>query len=512
MPLAPSSRAPRHGTGRRSRRALDRRWWATFAVLFAMAAMWSLATPLMASPDEPAHTVKAAAVVRGQFVGTPEPPVRGLTNPDEIVRVPAVFADTNLLPGCFAFKPTVPASCSPRLGHQAAVVRIPTPAGRYEPLYYLVVGLPSLVFRSGLGVHLMRLLGALACCALLASAFESARARRNPLRPVAVAVALSPMTIFLAATVNPSGLEIAAAICLWMSGLALVADDVGAVTGRLVARTGLSAAVLVQVRSLSLLWTALIGVALLALAEHGRIAALARRRDVQVWAAVFGACVVFALSWLLAFDPLAQIPTPPAQHLTTATIVETSIGKFDLLVREMIGVLGWTDTFPPTLTFYGWLALVGALAALGVARARRRQWLVLGALSALTVVIPVALESSQAAKVGFIWQGRYTLPLAVGIPLLAAALVPDDLAARLGSRTVRLLAGTVVVAQGAMFFAALRRYAVGTQGRIDFFAGSWRPPGGAVLVTAVFVLALLAYGVVVAAGGSAEPAAARVRD
>ena len=52
-------------------RSTSPRPWAVFLVTWllfsALAALWSVATPLAASPDEPAHIIKAASVVRGAF-------------------------------------------------------------------------------------------------------------------------------------------------------------------------------------------------------------------------------------------------------------------------------------------------------------------------------------------------------------------------------------------------------------------------------------------------------------
>lgn len=42
-----------------------------FLLLSAITVLWSLATPLMAYPDEPVHTIKAAAVARGQILPAP---------------------------------------------------------------------------------------------------------------------------------------------------------------------------------------------------------------------------------------------------------------------------------------------------------------------------------------------------------------------------------------------------------------------------------------------------------
>ena len=474
------------------------RWWATFVVLVLLTGLWSLATPLMASPDEPAHTVKAAAVVRGELYGTPARPTRAGISPFVRVRVPEVFADTNELPGCYATKQYVAASCAPGLRPRTKTVTVETPAGRYEPLYYLVVGLPSLLWRSSAGVRLMRLVSALVCSAFLASAFESARTRRSRYAVLGVAAACTPMVVLLAGTVNPSTLEIAAAVCLWSSGLAVVLDDgPGVAHGRLVTRMGLSACVLVQVRSLSLLWTALVGLALLAVARRERLVELIRRTDVRVWGALFAASTVFALVWLFAFHPLTQIPTPPPHARPATAVLASSVGKFDVVVREMIGVAGWTDVFPPAPTFYGWLVVVAVLLGLGLARARIRLMAVTAAVVLGTAIIPVVLEASQAARIGYVWQGRYTLPLAVGIPVLAAMAVPEDLAQRIGERVPVALAVVVVVAQAAMFVVALRRYSVGIYGPLDFFSGPWQPPLGAALVTALFGLGLLGYGLLV---------------
>ncbi|MEO5832402.1 MAG: hypothetical protein ABIR83_03405, partial [Nakamurella sp.] len=48
-----------------------RAYWASFVLLGLVTGLWSLASPLMAGLDEPAHLIKAASVVRGQLLGQP---------------------------------------------------------------------------------------------------------------------------------------------------------------------------------------------------------------------------------------------------------------------------------------------------------------------------------------------------------------------------------------------------------------------------------------------------------
>ena len=105
----------------------------TWALLSALSAVWALATPIAASPDEPAHIIRAASVVRGQLVGTPSP--KG-----HVVNVPRYIADTQS-ETCFAFHPTVTADCSHLADRDpGATTTATTTAGLYNPLYYYAVG------------------------------------------------------------------------------------------------------------------------------------------------------------------------------------------------------------------------------------------------------------------------------------------------------------------------------------------------------------------------------------
>src|SRR4029450_8120243 len=45
------------------------RWWTTFTLTALVAGIWSPPPPLFAVPDEPAHVIRAAAIVRGDLLG-----------------------------------------------------------------------------------------------------------------------------------------------------------------------------------------------------------------------------------------------------------------------------------------------------------------------------------------------------------------------------------------------------------------------------------------------------------
>ena len=71
--------------------------WALLAIGTAIGA-WTIATPLMAAPDEPAAVVQAAAAVRGQLDIAEHQAGLG---PEAPVRVPAWVASIHDLPLCF---------------------------------------------------------------------------------------------------------------------------------------------------------------------------------------------------------------------------------------------------------------------------------------------------------------------------------------------------------------------------------------------------------------------------
>jgi len=94
------------------------------------------------------------------------------------------------------------------------------------------------------------------------------------------------------------------------------------------------------------------------------------------------------------------------------------------------------------------------------------------------------------------------MPLAAGVPILAAAVAGRDrFLRRWHGRVTVWVAAAACVALGAAglaaFFEALRRYAVGVHGPIDFLSGPWHPPlGSAAALAAAFVsIAALALGV-----------------
>lgn len=479
-------------------------WWVTFVLLASLGGFWALGSAPTGAPDERDHVITASAVARGELVGdrltraqrAAIGPGNGQTSAYRSVDAPELYRDTNT--GCFAFKREVTAACL-HLSGSTRIVPVVTDVTWYPPAYYALVGLLTRPVPPGTkALYAMRLITVALMAALLASAVASLR--RGPssrLRLLGFLGALTPMVLFLNSSVNPNGPEIAAGLALWASGAVLVDEVTGgaAPDGRLVRRVGIAAGVLALSRQDSLLWLGLIALVLLALAGRRTIASLWRATGVRIWIAVVAVCSAAQVTWILvvgtfspehAFFPPLDLPAHEA--------IRAAIGRSPEWYHEMIGNFGWLDTPSPALTVVIWTIVLGALLALAMALGRRRWWLATVAVFGITFALPIALEFAQA--VGWAdghWQGRYALPFAVGVPLLATmSLERDNAGARLSASRVPVgLAVALGVASVFAFAQNLRRYTVGYDGHVWYFLDpQWSPPGGALLVTVGFTVAM----------------------
>lgn len=476
-------------------------WWTTFVLVTILSGLWGIADPPFAAPDEPAHVKRAVALDHGELTGkTPSRQFRqrlGDENANLVVRVPEILASAE--PACFAFHADIPAACL-RVEGSSRDTDTVTSAGRHPPAYYAVIGLMSFVYPPGSGtVYLMRFAGALITGAFIATAITALRRTAAPrLVATGVLVAITPMVLFVSSAVTPSVPEIAAALALWVCGLALVSQTNERVDKRLVTAVGISASVLALSRQLSPLWLILIGLSMLVFATRGSIRNLARSRWARLWALVVVACAVAQAGWVVIVKPLdATLLGRRRVDVPTSEIVRASLGATYGRYREMIGLFGWLDTPSPALTYLLWTAALGLLALGAIMIARRRHVLLLGGLIVATILVPLALEIPAYRDVGAVfWQGRYTLPLAVGIPILAAMSIASTERGRrvADARLSWAIGGIVVVGSTLAFAQNLRRYTVGYNGDVWFWLHpQWSPPVSPLLITIAYIVSILAF-------------------
>lgn len=476
------------------------RWVSLGLALFAAQAVWSLSTPLMASPDEPSHVVRAAAVAHGEWSGTLGSPPTDASTPGTAttVRLPADYAQAVALPNCFAFRSDQPASCQQAIAPAAgATAPVQTFAGQYPPLYYALVGWPSRFLSVEPAIYAMRLVSAVMASALLVWGAWRLRASVLPAAASwAALVAVTPMALFMGATVNPEALEISSAVAFWATCLALAAAP--GIPGRAAfVQAAVTGTVLVNSRSSGPLWALTAVVVALVLAPHGRLRVLWAVRAMRWTVVVAVGAGAAAVAWLFTHGGVVSGNHLFPQYAGATTVAKIVLGDTNQYLQQMVGDFGWLDAPSPPLTTTLWAVAAGSLLLVALAVAgwsRRGVALVLAAL--VVVGAPVALQIPTAVNTGIVWQGRYTLPVAVGVPMVAAVALTggpsglDDLVRRIA----RWVVPTIAVAHVAAFWWAARRYAVGLTGQLITGSPQWSSPIGYVTAVALYALVVGAVG------------------
>jgi hypothetical protein len=469
----------------------------------ACATLWALASPIYSVPDESAHAVKAVAQVRGELVGHREPGVRQL-----VVDLPAdySYSPQSL---CFATHSETPADCGIEVGSPTGTRWAPTWVSTYNPLYYYLVGWPSLFFGGPAGIYAMRIVSALLGGVFFAWAAQTAMAsRRARWLPAGLAFAALPMAMYLSGAVNPNGAEIAAAVALTPALLRLLeAHDLERFDEPLLSRRYLwlivtiSAVTLANVRALGPLWLVIIVALCLLAGGRPAVSRLFRTRASYPWLAIIAAGGLFSLGWTLVGGSLsgqaekADAPLVGAGFAQSAVYMVRATPTF---LTQALGYFGWFDAPLPGFAFWPAIAAVAIVLVLAFTSAVRRDVLTLGTVAALAALVPVVTQAYSAHQTGIIWQGRYGLFLYLGGIIIAVWLLSRRGGERIGFLSVRVtwVVGALIWSFASLAFVlVLRRYVIGNATPIGgmFKNPQWEPPLGWLTLVLLFVLALGAF-------------------
>jgi len=388
--------------------------------------------------------------------------------------------------------------------------------GRYPPLYYLLLAAPGLLTSGTDSVYLMRWLSVAASASLLALAVAlSVVFAEGSLVLIGVIVAVSPLVLYLASVVEPSGLEISAGLCVWSTiALLSVLPDRPPPRALLVAASA-SAAVLALSRASSPAWLACMAfVACCVLIPWSRLQSWWSERLVRrSLLAVVGACAL-ALAWTLGVKAYLVVPVSVLKYRMAGVglIARATVDRMPGYLSGMVSVFYPENVRAPLLVEVLLWGLIGLVVLLGALCGNKRQRLALLVIATGTFLVPIVMCVLTVRRDGFIWQGRYELPFAIGLPVVAGAAIQrregghrsaDDAPREAFART-RTVGGVVIVAsqfaQLAAFYGVLRRFTVGNNGPLDilFRRTSWSPPLaptltmlGATLATAIAAIWLV---------------------
>jgi len=470
-------------------------FWLAFGVLFLMMGSYSLAVPQGASPDEPAHAMRAYAAAHGQLFGPESTAVPGTID----LKVSEYFAQLEKHMPCFKRDITQTPACVTPIADQDAPATGHSSTGLSTPVFYLAVGWPTAVLDGAKGLYAMRLVSAALCAALLALAFVAVRSLpRSRWATLALAAGVTPMTLFLSGTVNPNGLEVAATAAVF----ALLTATFGAPTSRrtlawrLVGVTAVSL-LLVNTRSIALLWLLLALVAALIPSDRSVL-----RIVLRWWATWVAVGVVAAVTLAVAvFYLRPRALTPAYQPIGAGSSwgqgFSWTIDQTFSFMTGWIAQFGWLEIPAPAIAIGIWAVVGGGILVTGIVFGGRRTQLAALPIGLALVLVPPFSQAAVIGVAGYIWQGRYTLAPAVMLLLLAGigldrALPALDPAGPLRP-LVRVSIVLLAIGQAAAFLWMVRRYVTGltsTGTWLDLLRHPvWQPPGGWIVLVVVLTAA-----------------------
>lgn len=445
--------------------------WAAVG-FFSFGFAWIVGLAPFTGIDEFDHGYRAVSVAAGHWRAG------GPTAPPELARgdlirvrgdvVKAASAACNRLPYTRAY------NCRAYQDPPGNEVVVASSAGRYNPVYYWIVGTAAKPFRGDAALSALRLAGLLMCTALFAAAVRASLIGARTIWPMtAVLVAGLPTTVYSAALSAPNGTEMLAGLAVWSTLLALTTRRER--PGWLYASGAVAAALLISLHTLGLFWLGLILVAIALLSGVRRtLGALRPRSALDLGAAVLVAAVsVFEVAWVV----LARTNAVPSKTVAMLHSV------WSLLPREMmlwplqaIGAYPFRDE-PAPLPVYGLviaLVLGILLAARPALRTERRLRRCLGFVVLCSFAIPAAATVLTYDRLGMTWQGRYGMPFTFGFFLLVGlALDRRPPPRHVPTGVFVLFSGCWALAQalGPISVSLRQRHNVGLVN-----ASGWNPP------------------------------------
>lgn len=476
-------------------RASVRQFFGGFALLLLMSVAWALATPIFGSPDENAHVAKAIGVVRGDLLGHTIPGSRF-----RVFSLPDSYRYTSSLT-CFAYQPQTSANCGVELGNPGGTSYFASWVSANNPVYYAIVGTPSLFLGGSAGVYAMRILSDLICCAMLAGALVAGMGGSRRRWIVAgLAFFAGPEIMFFFGAVNPQGVEVGAAALFTLSLLRLIeksrdASSVALPLWSLWAGVVVGGSALAIARATGPLWVVVI-VALVAVPSGWRnVVSLVRWPRNYIPLAILAAFGIFSLVWTLAAGTLggqAQQNDAPLVGGSVLAGAWAMIERTPFYLQESMGVFGWEDTTLPGIVYAVCGGAVILFLGLAIAGTSRRSRIRIAGVIVIVLLVPVVVQAVSVSRTGIIWQGRYGMFLYLAAALIIAWLVSKDapaVDAASVSATVMIAALVAIFDIGA-FIVVVHRYTVGIDATLTkmFTSPAWQPPLGWEVLAVLLIL------------------------
>jgi hypothetical protein len=399
------------------RRRVRWRWVGLGLLLLQLG--WVAALPPFGAMDEWDHAYRASAVAHGQWVAPPSDATRGtgafVSVPTDIVRAAQDECERLRYGGADECIGTT----------EGDLTEVASGAGRYPPLFYALVGWPSLFLDGAGALYGMRLVGLLLCGALLLASFRSLARWAHPVVGLTMVLGLTPSVMYAGAAVAPNGLEMVSGVALW-AALATIAHDhqERALDGLTVMLAVVAGSLLLSLRSLGPLWVGLIlGVALVAWpALWSRLLTLARSR-LGVAALSWLIAVSIGSVWWIRTQGSLEVGSSDAGTVGLARRLQVSLRETVVWTFQFMGAFPYRNNPSRPLVYLFLLIVIVTLLVLAFRRGTRRERWALTTTIALSYAIPFAISVATIERFGTAWQGRYALPFLLGALVIAGVIL-----------------------------------------------------------------------------------------
>ena len=389
--------------------------WAT-AAFVVLQLGWILVMPPATGIDEFDHIYRASAVSMGHWEPGAAP------EQEDLARGGFLPVHDDLVdaagPACARLLYTKEFNCRPFHRLSPDVVEVASGVDDYNPAFYTVVGTIAKPFTGNTAIYVIRIVsGALCAAAFAVAMYLTQRWARTRWPAIALCLACLPTTAYSASLAAPNGLNMMSGLLIWASLAALWSRVPEIRTSAYVALM-VGVAILVDTHTLGILWAGLIAAALIV--HSGPSAALAllrpRARLEAATLLIAVSATAFQLFWLV----YAQPNTRPEGGLTGDPwgLIGVSLIVWPL---QAVGAFPMRNEAAPLGVYAMAVVVLGAFAAVAVRSLKQHRALLRMALLVLfwSAVIPIGITYVTFHDYGLSWQGRYGMPLAVGLFVIA---------------------------------------------------------------------------------------------
>ena len=420
----------------------------TVLVLGPLVLMWTVSSPMFSGPDEPDHLVRAQGFTNFDF-----------SSPYDTDGIPVGAV------GCYRFKPEISASCMTLEWREPREEDSRTDG--YPPVLHALSAVPYF-FTDGLtATYLVRLWLAMINMVMVGWALTIA-ARRGSWVAIGALLALTPTALFTMGTVNPTGLAVSGSLLVTSSLLSRRATLNGNRSSTAALITG--AILLVGTRRDGAFWFALLLLVLWVASERSlqsdvrHIMRTSRKLLISALA-VFALSSVWAFQWVYRFLE---------QRSSAERSAWKAVSTLKVYFHQLIGSFGWLDSPIDGRTLLLAALLCGAVVVTGVRQGNTNQQRAILLAIVLMVIVPVAFGAIRYPY----FQGRYLLPMWVGVMMIAGSAIEGRSKGRLQSKSAKdCVIALWVIVNVSSLVTNLKRFSTGRSGSWNIFSNdAWSPP------------------------------------